>query len=286
MTLESIITRLVRTRRSRVMTGLAVGLAVLIGVWLGIRPSNERDWQPNLAVLPYAEFEGSLAHVYHIRNTSYTSAERYTPAYYDKTFDLDRLTSVWFMVEPFSDWGGSAHTFLSFEFEGPEYVTISVEARKERGETYHFVKGLFKRYELMYVVADERDAIGLRTNFRRDDVYLYPIRTTPEKVRELFVAMLGRANRLREHPEFYNTLTSNCTSNIVRHVNSLTPDRIPFSYKWLLPGYSDRLAYEIGLIDTELPFEEVRAHFKINERALEYGDGPEFSVSIREGLVP
>jgi hypothetical protein len=270
----------------RLLALLAVGVIVAAGTWVGIQPSNERDWQPNLAVLPYAVFEDSLVHVYNIRNTTYTSTDVHTPAHYDRTFDLNRLTSVWFIVEPFSDWGGSAHTFLSFGFEGPEYVTISVEARRERGETYHFLRGLLKRYELMYVVADERDAIKLRTNFRRDDVYLYPIRTTREKIRELFVAMLDRANQLRQRPEFYNTLTSNCTSNIVRHVNALTPQRIPFSYKWLFPGSSDQLAYEIGLIDTDLPFEQVRPHFKINQRALQFGNDPAFSVAIRSHLDP
>jgi hypothetical protein len=259
--------------------------AVLAVIWISIQPSNARDWIPNLARMPYAEFEGRLVRIHNIRNTSYVTSNDYAPAYYDKTFDLDRLTSVWFIVEPFSNWGGAAHTFLSFGFEGPEYVTISVEARKEKGETYDFLKGLLKRYELMYVVADERDAIGLRANYRGDDVYLYPIRAPREKMRELFVAMLTRANELREDPEFYNTLTSNCTSNIVRHVNMLAADRVPFSFRWMLPGYSDRLAYDLGLIDTDLPFEEARAGFRINEQARRFADSPDFSVRIRGPLA-
>lgn len=270
-----------RRKRHLVVGVLAAAIVVLAATCFTTHPSNDRDWVTNLAVLPYAEFDGGLVHVHNIRNTSYSSTVDYTPAYYDKTFDLRRLTSVWFIVEPFSDWGGAAHTFLSFGFDSTDFVTISVEARREKAETYHFLKGLFKQYELMYVVADERDAIGLRTNYRRDDVYLYPVKGRREKIRELFVAMLTRATELRQRPQFYNTLTSNCTSNIVRHVNSLLPDRIPFSYKWMLPGYSDQLAYDIGLIDTDLPFEDARRRFKITERALRAGVGPDFSMEIR-----
>lgn len=258
--------------------------ATLLALWLTRDPSNNREWGLNEAILPYAEFDGHVVHVHDIRNTSYTTTEDYAPAYYDKTFDLDRLTAVWFVVEPFSDWGGAAHTFLSFEFEGPDYVAVSVEARKERGETYHFLKGLFRQYELWYLIGDERDVIRLRTNYRHDDVYLYPIRAPRGKIRELFAAMLDRANRIREHPEFYNTLTDNCTSTIIEHVNSLSPRRIPFGFKALFPGYSDRLAYDLGLIDTDLPFDAVRSRFRVNERALDYGDSPAFSVRIREGL--
>ncbi len=265
----------------------AVACAVLLALafdWLRQRPSNDRDWLPNEAVMPRVTFRGRLVDVRNVRVTTYRGTEDYTPAYDDRTFDLDRLVGVWFVVEPFSKWGGAAHTFLSFEFAGPEFVAISVEARKERGETYHFLKGLFRRYELLYVVGDERDLVRLRSNYRRDDVFLYPIRASPERVRGLFVEMLERAEALRVDPEFYNTLTSNCTSNIVGHVNRLVPGRVPFSLRWMFPGYADRLAYDLGLIDTALPFDSIRPRFRINERALRYGDSEDFSVRIREGL--
>ncbi|MGH7545966.1 MAG: DUF4105 domain-containing protein [Gemmatimonadota bacterium] len=274
------------TVRGRLTPALQVGgallLVALLGAWLGRRPSNDRDWSPNDAVLPRAQVEGSRVHLRHVRHTTYATTEVYTPSWYDKAFDRDRLVRAWFVVEPFSRWTGAAHTFVSFEFEGPEYVAISVEARKQKGERYHFLKGLFRQYELWYLVADERDVIRLRTNVREDDVYLYPIRAPREKVRALFLAMLERANALRERPEFYNTLTSNCTSNIIRHVNTLSPHRIPFGFKALLPAFADELAYDVGLLDTELPFEEARAHFRINERARRSGDDPNFSTVIRQ----
>ncbi len=252
-------------------------LSIIAGLgplWAGFvlltQPSNDRDWSPNERVLPYAEFSGDQVLVHNVRNTVYRTAEDFTPVYDDRTYDLRRLRGVWFGVVPFSRWRGVAHTFLSFEFAGEpvaEFVVISVEARKERGETYHFAKGLFRQYELFYVVADEHDAVRLRTDYRGDAVYLYPIKTTPERARALFTAMLERANALREQPVFYNTLTRNCTNTIAQHVNSLVPGRVPFSFKVIFPGYSDRLAYDLGLIATDLPYDSIRAHFLITARA-------------------
>jgi hypothetical protein len=275
------------TRRRRIQLGiLATAAVVVTGYALLVRPSNARDWTPNEATLPAAEFRGSHVTLRNVRNTRYLSPNGSTIAYYDTTVDLDRLARVWFVVEPFSDNSPSAHTFLSFEFSGGTFIAISVEARKERGERYNVLKGLFRQYELMYVVADERDVIGLRTNIRKDAVFLYPMRSEPARARALFVAMLTRANQLREAPEFYNSLTANCTSTIVRHVNSLVPGTVPFSYRRLLPGYADRLAYDLGLIDTRVSYDSLRTHFRITEVAQAAGAAPDFSARIRRGLTP
>src|SRR5262249_47968878 len=174
-------------------------------------------------------------------------------------------------------------TLVSFGFGG-EYVAISVEIRKERGEVYSALKGLLRQYELMYVVADERDVIGLRTNFRRDPVFLYPVKTTREQMRRMFLEMLARANRLAVEPEFYNSLTNNCTSNIVAHVNTLAPHRIPFSYKTVLPAYSDSLAYELGLIPTDRAFDQVQAAHRIDLIAQRAPIGADFSAAIRANM--
>jgi hypothetical protein len=253
-------------------------------------PSNDRDWTVDQAKLPFAVVKDNLATVYNIRNFSYASTSSYTPRYYDKTFDLDTIKKVWYVVEPFSGFAGSAHTFLSFEFEGnpaeaetSQFVSISVEIRKEKGESFSAIKGLFNQYELMYVIADERDVIKLRSNFRKDQVFVYPIKTTPEKTRALFLDMLERANKLKDKPEFYNTLTNTCTTNIVKHVNTITPHRAPlWNFKILLPANSDKLAYDLGLIDTDLSFEQARLKFNINARAEKYADDPNFSVKIRQ----
>lgn len=253
--------------------------------WLWARPSNTRDWSLDQARLPSAEFNGDLVTIRDIRNFQYRTETDYTPGYYDKTFDLRKLESAWFVVEPFSG-AALAHTFVSFGFGGNDFVAISVEIRKEKGESFSPIKGMLRQYEVMYVIGDERDLIKLRTNYRDEGkghtVYLYPMRTTRERMQAIFTSMLRRANELREHPEFYNTITNTCTTNLVKHVNQLVPRRIPWHLGVFLPGYSDKLAYKLGLIDTTLPFEQAREHFRITDRARALkDDDPEFSVKIR-----
>jgi len=270
---------------------LLVGTAVLLVVFLlwqvfGPRPSNDRDWMPDQERLPRVELDGRRVRVHNLRHARYRSTSDYDVAWEERTYDLDRLRSAWFMVEPFYDWKGPAHTLMSFGFDGLEeeagdYLVVSVELRKEKGEEFSPLKGLFRQYELMYVLGDERDLLLLRTNHRRDEVYLYPVRAPRERIEQMLVGMLRRANRLAEEPEFYNTLTSSCTTNIVSHVNELVPGRIPWSYKVLLPGYSDELAYDLGLIDTDLPFAEAQRRFRIDEKAQRLGDREDFSAAIR-----
>ncbi len=258
-------------------------LLVLLITKFSTKASNDRNWNNDQEILSYAEINNNLVSVHNIRNFSYNSTTEYIKDYYDKTFDLNKLKKVWYIVEPFSGIPGSAHTFLSFEFENNEFISISVEIRKEIGESYSPIKGLLNKYELMYVIADERDVIKLRSNYRKDLVYVYPIKATVEKSRGLFLDMVGRANSLKENPEFYNTITNTCTTNIVKHVNKITPSRVPFlNIKILLPANSDQLAYKLGLIDTELSFEEARKRFYINDRAIKYATSSDFSVKIRD----
>lgn len=253
-----------------------------LALTLFVRPSLDRDWTPDQVVLARATISGNTATVTNIRNIEYRTTKDYDVHYYDKTFDLDTLDSVWYMVEPFSGHGaGAAHTLLSFGFEDGSYVAISVEIRKEKGESFSPIKGVLRQYELVYVIADERDVIKLRSNYRKDDVFLYPVKTTKENMRKLFVSMLERANKLATEPEFYNTLTSTCTTNLVAHVNDIVPGRVPFSYKVLMPAYSDELARAIGLIDDSLSIEDLRAKYRINDRAELYADDPLFSEKIR-----
>jgi len=274
-----------RRRRWLVALGLPALLSLpFVYVQLAERPSLDRDWSPDQSVMPNAAIDGDKVTIDKVRNFTYRAPDDYTPAYEQRSYDLARLDSVWFMVERFGDAPAIAHTLVSFGFGG-EYVAISVEIRKERGEVYSALKGLLRQYELMYVVADERDAIGLRTNFRRDPVFLYPVKTTRERMRTMFVEMLARANRLSLEPEFYNSLTNNCTSNIVAHVNTLAPRSIPFSYKTLLPAYSDRLAYELGLIPDDQPFDRVQAAHRIDLVAQQGPVGPDFSRRIRERVA-
>jgi hypothetical protein len=271
-------------RRSRFVLVVVLGAAAAAGWrWTSLEPSNERAWVPQQARLALADFADSSVRVRGIRNFAYVAADSFTAGYYDRSYDLRRLESAWFIVVPFSKrWRGPAHTFVSFGFSDSQYVAISVEARREMGETYGTLAGLFRRYELMYVVGDERDVIGQRAAFGADDVYLYPIRAPAASVRRVFVEMLQRVNRLHEAPEFYNTLTNSCTSNVVRHVNRVAPGRVPAGIKTILPGYSDEVALKLGLIDTELDLAGARRRFQINARARRYLADSAFSLRIRE----
>jgi hypothetical protein len=260
-----------------------------LAIWLLLCPlagcattaSNYRDWSPDQAVLPYAEMGGDRVRVHNVRNCTYLSTRDYVVNYYDKTFNLDELSSVYFIMVPFPYMQSLGHTMLSFGFEGGDYLAVSVEVRKEKGEQYAIVGGFFNKYELMYVLGDEQDLIKLRTNYRNDDVYVYRANATPEQARDLFLDVMGRVNQLAAEPEFYNTLSNNCTTNIVDHINGLKPDRVPRDIRILLPGYSDRLAYDLGLIATDLPFDATKQRANVSRLARIYGDNPDFSDLIR-----
>lgn len=247
-----------------------------------LRPSNDRDWRPEQAVLPRAEFRGDKVLVHSIRNCQYLPGDEIVVEHYDKRFDLDRIKSVDFLVCPFPSAPDMAHTMISFGFEGDEYLAVSVEVRKEKGESYNPIKGFLRQYEIMYVVADERDVIQLRTNHWQSEVFLYPTRATPQAARDMFVDVMRRVNKLYMMPEYYDTLTNNCTTNIVRHVNRLSPERIPSDYRVLLAGNSDRLAYELGLLDTEASFDATKARAGVNYLAYLHRNDADFSAKIRQ----
>ncbi|MFZ5832759.1 MAG: DUF4105 domain-containing protein [Planctomycetota bacterium] len=246
------------------------------------RPSNNRIWAKDQQVLPRAEFRGNLVTVRNIRSAEYRSVDDFDVAYYDKTFDIDRLTSVDFIVVPFNDIPGIAHTMLSFGFEDQEFLGVSVEIRKEEGESYSPVRGFFNQYELMYVAADERDLILKNTNHWLCDVYLYRTTATPEKARRLFLDVTDRMNKLAVQPEFYNTVSNNCTTNIRDHINRCFPNRIPYDYRVLLPGYSDELAYDLGLIEADGSYEETRLKARVNYQAYLHREAADFSRKIRQ----
>lgn len=254
-----------------------------LSVNIFIKPSNNRDWNNDQKVLPTAFIKGDIVYIKNIRDFRYASTTSYKEHYYDKDYDLNKLKKVWYIVEPFSGIPGSAHTFLSFEFEDNIFLSVSVEIRKEKGESFHPAKGLLNKYELMYVLADEKDVVDLRINHRKDQVFIYPIKISQEKSRELFLSIIDRVNKIYSKPEFYNTITNTCTTNIVKHVNDISPHKIPWYDKRILfPADSDELAYSLGLIDTDLPYNKIREKFNANKKGEIYKDDEDFSVKIRD----
>jgi hypothetical protein len=268
-----------RKRALAVHVGL---LAALLAWWSTIEPSNDRLWQDDVAVLSHATVEGDFVTVHNIRNAEYRSETDYTVAYYDKRFDLRELEGV-DLVSVYWMGPAIAHVFVSFAFTGGEQLAVSIETRKERGESYSTLKGFFRQYELYYVVADERDVIRLRTNFRKDppeEVYLFRMQAPLANARRLFLDYVREINALKSRPEFYNTLTTNCTTNIWLHsrVNAEHPH---FSWKILASGYVPEYLYELGRLDTSVPFEELRQRAHINPRAHAAEGAPDFSQRIR-----
>ena len=271
--------------RQQIILGLCVCVALIVLWWIMIPASNDRLWQPDVAVLPHATIEGNRVTVHNIRNFEYRTETDFTPQYYDKTFDLQKLDSVDLIAVY---WMGPdiAHNFLSFGFEGTDYLAISIEVRKEVGEDYSTLKGFFKQYELYYVVADERDVIRVRTNYRKnppEQVYVYRLHAPLERARKVFLDYLSKINTLGTQPEFYNTLTTNCTTNILMH-SRVNPDSLGFSWKILLPGHTPEYIYDNGVMRSDLPFSELQERSLINVVAQEADTAPDFSQRIREGL--
>ena len=257
-------------------------VAVVVVVCALIPPTHNRRWSRAQAVMPRAEFRSDTLRIRNIRKTVYRTNDEYEVQHYDQDFDLDELESVWFGVQHFAAWKGLAHTFVSFGFRDGEYLGISVEARRPEGEGFSPVAGLFKQFGLIYVVGSEQDVIGPRAAFREDPIYLYPIKANDEQRRAMLRAMLERANQLAEEPEFYNTLTNNCTTNIVERFNEIAPIRIsPYQFDVIFPGYSGDLAYAQGLIETSESFADVKSRAQINEAARAAAVSSDFSRRIR-----
>jgi hypothetical protein len=260
------------------------GAAVLaaVGAWLLRRPSNARTWSGDQSRLPRVRFDGHRVHVADVRNFAYRSEYDFDERWDDRTYDLDQLASVWFVLVPLSErFQAPAHAFVSFGFDDGSYVSISIEARREAGERYSALLGLFRKYELIYVMGDERDVIGRRALYDGSPVYLYPIKATREAVRAIFVEMLTHADALHAHPAFYNTLTDNCTNLLIRHVKQAVPDRIRAGIAAVLPGYADEVAVRLGLIEGVTTVAEARRRYRINDKARAAEHAPDFSARIR-----
>jgi len=273
----------VRRWRWRAAGAYCVAFFALLAWFFSLAPSNDRDWQADVATLPYATVAGDIVTMHNIRNFDYRSETDYTPAYYDKSFDVSKLTGVDIIAVY---WMGPAvaHIFVSFEFAGSDHLAVSIETRKEKGEEYSTLKGFFRQYELYYVVADERDVIRLRTNYRKDppeDVYVYRAQGPLENGRRLFLDYVRKINSLKEKAEFYNTLTTNCTTNIWMHT-LVNVGHLPFSWKILASGYVPQYMYEAGRLDNSVPFAELQKRALVNPRAHGADKAQDFSRRIRE----
>ncbi len=246
-----------------------------------LQPSNSRDWKPEQAQTPFTQSDGSRYRVHNIRNCSYLSTEDYVVDYFDRTIDLSQIQSVDFIVVPFNSAPALAHTMISFGLNDGTYLAVSVEVRKEKGEKFNAFAGAARTFELMYVVGEERDLIRLRTKHYDANVFVFPTVATPEQSRRLFVDITERMNGLATNPEFYHSITNNCTTNLADHVNRISPERIAYGWQVLMPGFSAKYAYDIGLLDNRIPFEDLESIAQVNSLAERHYDDPQFSNLIR-----
>ncbi len=272
-------------RRNRL--GFLIVFALVLTWWLLMPPNNNRNWQDDLATLAWADIVGDKVTVHNIRNNDYRTDTDFIVHHYDKTFDLSKLKGVdLFLVY----WGSPkiAHTMMSFNFEGQGNVCFSIETRKEKGEDYSTIKGFFRQYEVIYVVADERDLVRLRTNYREngkgEEVYLFRLNASHEVARKVFLSYLNEVNRLKERPQWYNALTGNCTTSIRQHTMPYNPDA-RLDWRLIVNGYIDEMLYERNSIYTSLPFAELKQRSYINQKAQAADQNPAFSRLIRVGLL-
>ena len=272
---------LVRPMRRALGAVLVLWLAVL-GWWLRIPPRADRDWQPDVARVATADMHGDVVTIHNVRDFDYRSETDFTERWEDRTYDLSRLRGADLFL---SFWGPTliAHTILSWEFDEGKPLAISIETRKERGEEYSALRGFFRQYELYYVVADERDVVRLRTNYRGERVFLYRLRGSPALARRLLVSYLDQINRLARTPQWYNALTHNCTTAVRGHMVPYVKNAV-WSWKILLNGRLDEHLYAIGAVRQDLPLAELRARGHVNDRARAAEHDPDFSRQIREGV--
>lgn len=258
------------------------GALVLVFAWFAsLSPSQDRNWRPEVAVLPRAYIDGDNVRITGVRNFEYRSRHDFTVRYEEREVQISHLTSLDFFL---SYWkvGPVGHTFVSFNFDNAPPLCVSIETRPEVGEGFAPIASLFKQFELIYVVGDEHDLVGSRVMYRPEETLLYRVRASPEMVQRLFRVYLQRINELAERPEWYHLLSNSCTINIVRYANKAGREG-GFHFGHLLNGYSDRYLYDSGVVDTSLGFEELRRRSWITDAVRAAYDSPDFSERIREG---
>ena len=254
--------------------------AALLVWWSTLSPTNDKDWAADVANIPHGTIKDNILTLHNVRNFDYQSETEFTERWETRSYDLSQLTSIDLFL---SYWGSPhiAHTIVSWGFANGDQLAVSIETRKDKSQAYSAVKGFFKQYTLAYVAADERDLIRLRTNFRKEEVYVYRFQDVPEsRLRESLESYVAHMNRLKKSPEFYHALTMNCTSTIRMH-SETRPDRLPFDWRFVANGHVDELLYEHKAFRQDLSFEQLRKQSRIDLKMQSLG-AADFSSQLRQ----
>ena len=275
----------------KIIAGM-IGAVILLAInfwWLSVgrkKARNDRDWALDNAQLARFEIEDDSVTLHNRRDFTWRTTRDFDENWDTWSFDPKDLKDIWYVVDYFHKIRGMAHTMIGFEFTDNRFLMASFEVRREKGEKFHPWTGLWNEFELILIWATERDLLGVRTNARGNDVYLYPCDVLPEKKTALLQAMIQRTNQLAEVPEFYNTITSTCTTSITQIVNRVTPGRVPFTWRAYLPGYSPWTAWKRGILTKRGSFKETIAAAAISEKAKADGLGEpgthDFSINVRK----
>lgn len=282
-----ILTILLKFKRSPWAVVLCLtGFCCVLAWWLTLKPSNDGDWQPDNARTAWAEMDGDRVTIHNLRNCDYRTETDYSNCWSDRTLYLSQIRAADFFL---TNWGipFASHPIVSFQFGDNQHVAFSIEARYQVGQAYSTILGCFRQYGLIFVAADERDVIRLRTNYRKDEeVYLYRVKVQPEVARAMFLTYITYLNRLKDHPQWYNEVTRNCTTTIQKPLAADVNNPQPWNYQFLLNGTLDELLYDRGrLVDGGLPFPELKQREHINTAGRAAGLSPDFSTLIRAGRV-
>ncbi len=267
----------------RAKFGIVAAILLIAGWWFTLRPSNDRPWQSDVAQTAWADIDGDTVTFHNVRNFDYHHDGTATPRWETRTVLLSHLTGIDLAV---NYWGSPwmAHPIACFTFADAQPLCFSIETRREIGESYSAIGGLYRQYELITIVADERDVLRMRTNYHSgEDIFLYRTTASPTQARIRLLEYVTALNALRSQPRWYHAITANCTTTI--RTQRPAGDRMPWDWRILLNGKGDEMMYERQLIETSgLSFSELKRRSWINDRARAADQDPDFSRRIREGL--
>jgi len=278
---------LVKVKRRRTAAALCfAGFCIVLMWWLTLRPSNNGDWQADADRTAWIEINGDRVTIHNLRNCDYRTETDYSNCWGDRTVYLSQLRYVDLF---FTTWGSKyiGHPILSFQFGDDDHIAFSIEARYKVGQSYSAVLGFFRQYELIFIAADERDVIRLRTNYRKDEqVFMYRTTISADRARQIFLLYVDYLDKLRNDPEWYNAVTRNCTTTLDSEIAKDVENPQPWNYRVLLNGTLDELLYDRGrLVTGGTPFPELEQREHINPAALAADGAPNWSALIRVGRV-
>lgn len=267
-------------RRWRIVGGWGLVFVVVLGWFLSLTPSNDRDWVPDVARTVHGTIQGQVLTLHDVRNFLWRGPEEAEPRWETRTYDLSQLTGADLFM---SHWDGEAiaHTIVTFTFRDGQYLAFSIEIRRQRGQAFSSIAGFFRSYELSVIAADERDVVGVRTAHRGEDVRLFRLGMPVDRARALLDEYVVLANDLHARPQFYNTITTNCTTQIF-HMLRAIDDGLPLDWRILLSGYVPAFIYDRGGLDHRVSFATLQDRSHIAGRASP--SDPAFSRLIRVGV--